>query len=691
MNSSVNFVLIIIALAVCNVAASDLWCQIVDKSRKSLEQYCHNYNAALPERCTEQIGEIDTADEVLHLKIGGCDQSVVAQAIKTYNSVRTLDISHSAYTSMDWLDLRLPNLEQFNASNNEIVSIPAWFFKNARRIETVDLSHNKLANIDREAFESAKRLAKIHLAFNRLHGDEHESFGVAHRLQYIDLRGNRYWDVPILSENKHLTEIHVEENPIKNFTCRYMDAMNANGGDDGSGDNSGRVSIYLSWKSITSFAGDQHCAGRKMQIIRNSSVQGVVHTANGAHELHCGGQHTFEMLKNFTAGKDSFKNVIDILPCLGATLETIILIDLTPVQKLNDTSLQPFTNLKRIVLRNVNLTEFDFNWFRHQTDIDELDISQNNLTKLANFTMLSSWPWEKLRELNVAENRLQDASQIIKYLMKNLRKLNLSGNPNFGQLNESTLELLTALETINLASTNLSIANGTNPFDRLYRLSAIDISNNPNLECINVNVFASTFRVLSEFRAANCRFQIDVENFGPLMKTLDLSGNQIGKLHNQSFELFPYLKYLNLSNTNLTTLDPKMFWNLNKLVVLDVSWNHLKNIDLELLSKRLESLNMHRNNLTKIDHLTRTHLPRLNSVRISQNQFECDYIVQQMKTNWKELPFTDDPYDQQHGENCFLGYTINAIVIGLVLAIGAIAAIVSVFGPFVSGWLGCSK
>lgn len=688
MKTSVTSVFVIIAVVLSNVIAGELWCQIVNKSQKSLEQYCRNYNAALPEQCTEQIiREID-ADDVLHLKIGGCDQNYVASAVKTYDSIRTLDISHSAYTTLDWLDLRLHHLERFNASNNEILAIPGWFFRNTRRTVEVDLSHNKLTALNRDTFQLAKKLTKIHLAHNQLHGDERKSLGLAQRLQYLDLSNNRYWDIPTLSENKNLLELHLEENPIRTFTCQFMDAMNAGDNDESVG-----RSVYLSWKSVTSFAAEQNCAGRKMRVIRDSQTQGVKMTENGSYELHCGGEQTFQMLRNFTAGNQSFENVTEILPCFGMALETINLSD-NNIQKFNSTTLKTFDHLKQIILRNANLTEFDFNWFAYQTNINELDISGNNLTELENFELLNNQPWERLRELNLAGNNL-DAPEIIKNLRPTLRNLNLAGN-FVGPLNQNTLAWttfgsLTALETINLANTNLSIASDINPFRELRSLSILDISNN-DLQTSNVTLMASTLRGLKELHAANCRFENATNvilNLDLVMKSLDLSGNAVGNLHENIFENYIYLKHLNLSNANLTTFSNKTLQNQDKLQTLDLSLNRLKEIDLSIISPKLRALNLQGNNLTKIDGLRRAHFPRLKSVRISRNQFDCDYLKSQMKRDWKEFTFADNPYDQKHEENCFLGYTINAIIIGLVLTIGATAAIVSVFGPFVSAWLGC--
>lgn len=691
METSVISVLYIIAVVLCNVIADELLCQIVNKNQKSLEQYCGNYNATLPDSCTEQIVREIDADNVLHLKIGGCDIEYVDNVIKTYDSIQSLDISHSAYKSLDKLDLRLRDLERFNASYNEIAAIPGWFFKNARRTVEIDLRYNKLTTIDNDAFQLTKKLTKIHLGHNKLQSDERESlksFGLAQRLQYLDLSSNGYCDIPTLSENKHLIEVHLEQNPIRTFTCQYMGAIY---NDDDADEIVGR-SVYLSWKSVTTFAAEQYCSGRKMRVIRNSQTQGVQIAEDGSHELHCGGEQSFQILRNFTAGNQAFQNVMEILPCFGNALEAINLSD-NVIQKFNETTLKTFSNLKQIKLRNVNLTEFDFNWFEYQTNINELDISANNLTQIKNYELLNNQPWERLRDLDMAGNHLRNTPEIIRSLRPTLRTLNLNGN-FVGPLNQFTLSSLTSLVTVNLVNTNLSIESDINPFKELGGLSILDISEN-DLRTSNVTLMASTLRGLKELHAANCHFENATNiilNLDLVMKSLDLSGNAMqGTLQENIFENYIYLKHLNLSNTNLTTFNNKTLQNQDKLQTLDLSKNHLREIDLGIISSKLRVLDLQGNNLTRIDNLRRAHFPRLRSVSVSRNQFDCDYLKSQMKRDWKEFTFSDDVYDQQHEENCFLSYTINAIIIGVVLSVGATAAIVSVFGPFVKAWLGCGS
>lgn len=666
MKGSVFFVtLLIVSLS----DAAELRCRVFDKSHQSLEQYCKNYNGTVSENCSEQIQNIDP-DDVIRFIIRGCDQNTVSEAIKTFKNVHELDISQSDFESLDWLDLRLHQLTRFNASHNQLTGIPSWFFRNTPQIKEIDLSYNQLAGIDIDAFQRATKLTKINLSNNRLHTNEPESFAVATNLESVDLRNNRFWDMPILFNNKHLKTIHLEENPIRNFSCSYMDMMSS-------------ATVYLSWKSVKYFSGAPSCQEKYMSVVRDGDFEGVTVTSYGKRELHCKEQ-SFELLRNFTAGRNSFENIVEVMPCFSPSIETINLAD-NFVGTLNSTAFKLFHHLNRLSLSNTNLTDFNLNMLVFQEEMFELDISNNNLKQPNNFALLASGGWEKLREFNVAGNQFESIPQIIQFLKPHLKKLDLSGN-FVGKLNVTSLERLASLETLGLSNTSLVIED-VNPFQRLNRLSALDISHN-NLEKANITAFSTTLRVLSELRAANCHIKNAsevIQHLGPLTKRLDLSGNYVGGVHAQTFELFFYLKHLNLSNSNITTFENDTLQNHKNLQTLDLSNNALTQIDLALLASKLELLNLENNNLTKIDNLTVAQLPRLESLRISQNQLPCDFLKTHLKHEWKGFHFIGDPYDQKHGENCFLNYTINAIIIGIVLTCGAVAAIVSVFGPIVIG------
>lgn len=66
---------------------------------------------------------------------------------------------------------------------------------------------------------------------------------------------------------------------------------------------------------------------------------------------------------------------------------------------------------------------------------------------------------------------------------------------------------------------------------------------------------------------------------GPKLERFDVSSNSIGQLNGKVFDRFSHLQYLNLSNTNLTSIDFSDYHNRAKLKVLDISNNNLNGTD----------------------------------------------------------------------------------------------------------------
>lgn len=45
------------------------------------------------------------------------------------------------------------------------------------------------------------------------------------------------------------------------------------------------------------------------------------------------------------------------------------------------------------------------------------------------------------------------------------------------------------------------------------------------------------------------------------------------------------------------------------------------------------------------------HFMQLKSLAIAKNQLQCKYL-KRLKSEWIELSFIDDLFDQKHGKNC---------------------------------------
>lgn len=619
--------------AVLLCSANELFCQLFDENAKSLAVYCENYRGAVPIECTEDIYTIESL-QVAELKTTGCDEETVLDFIKRFRHVRYLDVSHSEFKSLSWLDIKIDNVIKFNASHNELTQITAELFKRMPDIIELDLSHNYFQDFNATNFRGATHLSKIHLTHNLIENIAPKMFWDAIQLQSIDLSNNFFTTVPIFPGNDQLKVIRLVENPIATFDCSHFATMPY-------------VSVFITWKSLISFFGYMDCQGKHMRVIRDSQQNEAILPAwSGKYEMHCK-TNGFANLRNFMAGAGSFENVTDILPCLGASLTYLDLSE-NFVGTLAADAFERFIDLSRLYLRDTQLTEFDLNTLQNQQYLIALDLSHNKLQFIDNISQLQRI---QLDELSVAKNGMANTPEMLEYLQSSIEKLDVSAN-FMGELNETTFQRFAALKFLNLSDTALFVPNDFNPFRHLTDLTVLDISHN-TLDTLNYAVLALTLNQLSEFYAADCEITNALDiivHLGSRLEALDLSENAIVNFHLNAthFELLRNLQYLNLSNTNLMIVDYGTFHHNGQMESLDLSNNQLEGFDVWLISDTLEQLYLDRNELKEISNFERSRFPRLQWLAVSQNWLRMEFLQQLInQTADGGIQFIGDPYDQK--------------------------------------------
>lgn len=630
----------------CN-ANNTLVCQLYHKSTKSLEKYCEWFNGAFPKNCAGKSPSFD-ASQVVQLTIGGCNTSTIIENIKQYSKIKSLDISFSGLKTLDWFDFELVQLKKLNASFNLVSEIPLQIVKNAPEIIEMDLSYNKILTIDSNFLKAASKLKKINLSYNLLQILDPGQFGYLIDLEYIDLSGNRFNDIPILSQNKRLKIVHLEENPIRNFSCAYMSGMSS-------------VSVYLSWKNVLTFTGDYGCYEKRMYVVASSKYDGIVATANGNFKLLCNDQ-SFMSLNHFSAGSNSFKNVAELLKCFN----DVQYIDLSSnrIGQFNPTTaFKKFYFLERLNLSNTLLHQFDANDLQSPSQLKSLDLSHNQLKGVHSISLLSY-----LSELNLEANQLQNTPEIVQHLPATVKKLNLSGN-FVGKLNGIMFKRLIALQTLGLNNTSLSFACD-NPFERLTQLSSLDVSHN-NLSSVNFSMLSKTLNRLEEFRAAHCQINntwLAIQHLSTSIRKLDLSGNHIESIVEKTFTHLTNLEELKISCANISHFETSSLKHSTKLITLDISYNKLQTIDVQSIPSVLKQLNLEGNNLVNVDNFKRSHLPDLMTLAISKNQLQCNNL-QHIIDDLEGVQFIDNPFYQKNDINCHLSAKLTIPLVLMVLII----------------------
>lgn len=337
-----------------------------------------------------------------------------------------------------------------------------------------------------------------------------------------------------------------------------------------------------------------------------------------------------------------------MLNCFGPTIE-ILLADNNMISELNRKVFQRFTNLKWLSLDNTGLVKFDFNIIASKK-IEILTVSSNHLKYIEGATRLKTFT--RLYDLKLMNNELNNTPEIIRNLPQHLSTLDLSNN-FIGELNETTFENFTNLRWLSLENTNLKISN-FNPFKRLRSLSLLYISYN-NLENVNFAIMSNTLIILSHFRNAYCKIKSIsqvIKQFGDKIRSLDLSGNFAdAELNADLFKPLINLGYLNSSDTNMLNFASDTLQYLNSIQAIDVSYNGLHEIDLQLFPKQTANIHLNGNKLISVNNLNRDHLFQLNRLEITKNCMLNETITE-IKRTLRNVSFFMNPFVQKNDIEC---------------------------------------
>lgn len=392
-----------------------------------------------------------------------------------------------------------------------------------------------------------------------------------------------------------------------------------------------------------------------IRVISNSSEEGLRLALDGKVELHCK-ENSFENVDELQLYPNIMENPTDLLRCMTKSL---ILLSLSEnfVGKLSTTALKQFINLSILDLKDTQLEKFDFKVlqnFNHSQEniLTSLDISKNNLKSIDNLKILSSL--HQLGDLNLGQNQLKNAYEIIPLLNSNLVDLQLHDN-YLGHLNASTFDNLPKLKFLNVKNTTLS-TDDVSLFDPLENLKWLDISWN-NLENIDFSQ-SKISRRLTTLYANDCNIKKTGEllnSLGFLLVSLDLSGNFLNEINSSAFEKFSELTMLGLANMNLSYFDFNLLHRQKKLERINIAKNHLKVIDFTPFQGRyLEELYLEDNDLVDVISFTQSKFPFLKKISISKNQLPCEFLkkLDTQLRKWPELKLIGDLWDQKHGINC---------------------------------------
>jgi len=215
---------------------------------------------------------------------------------------------------------------------------------------------------------------------------------------------------------------------------------------------------------------------------------------------------------------------------------------------------------------------------------------------------------EKLHTISLAQNVIQDLSEIHPNLLRIVRNLNLSGNQIREVLFRKHFGNSNLLQNLDLSHNNLSAIE-----DCAFCNTSLDKLNlgYNGLRSVNPDMVHYDIRSLHSLTLSGN--WLSVENIEVLVSKM------------------PNLQELNIDETGIATLPPGLFYNNLKLKELNISANYLIHLDASVISNldMLEVLDLSNNYFMGLDQvffdvLNRKQKPRLKMVYLQGNQFVCD-------------------------------------------------------------------
>ncbi|XP_050079374.1 carboxypeptidase N subunit 2-like [Anopheles maculipalpis] len=341
-------------------------------------------------------------------------------------------------------------------------------------------------------------------------------------------------------------------------------------------------------------------------------------------------------------------------PAIMKTIHDIL------VLRFNETTLaadilDAYTNLTSIELLEGSIQRIEPGAFEKLPNLIKIDIRRQNISTLEDYTFRGLGA---LEILDLFSNNLTSIAPFAFDGLKSLSRLTLSGN-KLTQLPAKLISSSPMLKSIAL-SHNLLTSLPEGFFDNIDFLLRLDLTNNrletfdfPDLKVMllflrNNSLTSLTIEDHVRFVQANQNRIRTITGTGRNVTDLVLNDNAISDVTALShmtnltklslsnnplrsdsvFSSLPYLQELLLSNTSIK-ISENTFANLSSMVLLDLSFNNLTQLDFHMFSSmnELETLIVAYNQIQMINFIElREYLPKLRVLEICGNGWNSTYM-----------------------------------------------------------------
>ncbi|XP_011555755.2 toll-like receptor 6 [Plutella xylostella] len=535
------------------------------------------------------------------------------------NSVYILDLNGNNITELKPFpsDIKMRRLQ---IANNMLTRVERQGFTGLDYLIDVDLSGNNISYVDPEAFLDSRGLLNVELQDNPITAVS-GPFLVSGTLQYLDISSCNLSDInPQFFDNiTSLTSVDLSYNPLKTIEAGPFDILTS------------LETLKLNNCKITSIS---NYAFSALINLKNLELAGNYLAGTEWPEV----LGNLVRLEYLNLRKSGIKNLSEDTFSNCTNLVTLVLAD-NELRQLDVAATlgSSVVHLELLDLSNCNIQgPISGEAFANATRLKSLYLSGNPL--FASDLSEAIEPLPKLEKLFLSNCGLRSVPDNFN-VFDNLQELDISHNPLvnvFARL----LAPLDKLEYLNMGYSNLSFI-GPDSFSKMTSMKRLVLSGN-DLLSLEAGLFGNLTQLTTlELEFCGLKRPLNANAFFKNLTYMDLREIRLGGnplVIPESGPLFPkqlsQVTNLDLSNCNITKLNPDAFKNTENITEISLAGNKLKSEEgslafLESL-KQLEKINLSSNNLTTIDPQVFVHNPKLHSLNLVGNPFICDCKIAEM-------------------------------------------------------------
>ncbi|XP_022826926.1 protein artichoke-like [Spodoptera litura] len=447
-----------------------------------------------------------------------------------------------------------PNTIKVDISNSSIEKISNEAFRNLIHLEYLNISNNWIRRLNPKSFytsDSVANAVKILDLSNNMLQELSSELNLMPNLVKLYLQNNMLSSLTDDSfvNLKHLEHLNLRNNRLQNLNLTLMNLKMLK-------------TIDISHNSLLKLSGYE--INRMAGLVYFNASHNMITSV----ESNCFNQAKY--LESIDFSYNGINTTIESVLFEANSRLHYLNFSYNFIRGIQDNSFIN-TNLFDINLENNNITgTLNENTFKGIIDISNLDLSRQNIDGIKNRAFSS---------------------------MRNLMHLNLSRN-NIKEI-ENFSFYSSSMMTLDLSQNKIHHLNFLQ--NCLFNLTELYLNDN-NITVVQKNIFANQSQIVKLDLSMNGIISIEPNSL-PLnnLQYLNIEGNNLnGVIKKNIFSPAKYLKFLDLSNFNLSKIDDSAFINLNVLARLNLSNNHIESIAANNFKgvNNMFSLDISQNNLT---------------------------------------------------------------------------------------------